>query len=106
MIEHPVVSFIITIGAVAGALTGIAVFVERFWRPFRTTLQKVVTAPITDQLNARMDTLAEQVDELKLITVHHLGPNGDTPQLHVRVLELRERVDELAARVQPAEEAG
>jgi hypothetical protein len=85
---HPLVTLIIQAGAVAAALTGIAIFIERVWGPVRRWLANALTNPLIDKL----DEMEERWDAHTEYVRYHLGPNGTSTPVHKRLAALEEAV--------------
>ncbi len=90
---HPLIVLLIQAGAVAGALTAIALLIERIWGPVRRWLANALTNPLIDKLGEMEERWDDHTDYVR----HHLGPNGTTQPLHERVEEVQTRAEIMEA---------
>lgn len=106
---HPVVVFLIQVGALAAALTAIIAFIEKVWSPMKRWLQDALTNPVLDKMTEIENGLKERDDALKgelsdlrgdfedhaAYVGEHLG-TGEQP-LHERVHHLEDEVQRIKA---------
>jgi hypothetical protein len=86
---HPAVLFIIQAGAVAAAVTGILVLIEKLWSPVSNFLQRQINEPVEQKIIDLTDKLDKHTEYVQ----YHLGPNGGAPSVHSRVQRIEEIVD-------------
>lgn len=88
---HPVVTIIVQVGAVAAALTGITIFIERTWGPVRRWLANALTNPLLEKLDEVKEDFEAHTDYVR----YHLGPNGKTVPVHVRLTLVEQQLRKL-----------
>jgi hypothetical protein len=85
----PVFEFALEVGAVAAAITGVLVLVERLWKPISKFLQREINGPVEEKIIDLTDKLDQHTEYVR----YHLGPNGNAPAVHVRVQKIEGIVD-------------
>lgn len=86
---HPVVVFVVQLGALAAAVTGIIVLIEKLWSPISKFLQRQINEPVEQKIIDLTDKLDKHTEYVQ----YHLGPNGGAPSVHSRVKKIEEIVD-------------
>lgn len=86
---HPIVLLLIQVGAVAAAITGVIVLIEKLWSPISNFLQRSINEPV----ERKIIDLTDKLDRHTEYVQYHLGPNGGAPSVHSRVQRIEEIVD-------------
>ena len=94
MTNHPLIQAVLQVGIVAGSLTAIIILTERIWGPMRRWLANALTNPIVEKLDEVEQKIESHVDYVQ----HHLGPNGTTTPIHVRLGVVEEYIRREEAR--------
>lgn len=87
--------------AFGASIVGFLGLIEKWGKPFSKWFQKNITKDVNDQMQNICDTLhntAKGLNDHSTYVRHHLGPNGTTPPIYVRLQNLEKNMSIYAIR--------
>jgi PAS domain S-box-containing protein len=87
--------------AFGASILGFLGLIERWGKPFSKWFQKNITKDVNDQMEnicQRLDKVSQDFTDHTTYVRHHLGPNGTTPPVYVRLQNLEKNMSIYAVR--------